>query len=82
MTVYVDEAKHPLGRMLMCHMMADTHEELMAMATKIGVQHKWLQKQGQWHEHFDISKGKREQAIKHGAVPITSREMVLMFRSR
>ena len=82
MTVYVDEAIHPYGRMLMCHMVADSREELFAMADAIGVARKWLQKKDQWHEHFDISKGKRAEAIKRGAIPITSRELVRFLRAR
>ena len=76
MTVYVDDMyKYPIGqfgRMKMSHLMADTHEELVEMADKIGVQRKWIQYEGQgrYREHFDIAKGKRELAIKHGAEPI------------
>lgn len=42
MAVYVDPAQHPFGRMIMCHMWADTLDELLAMADRIGVQRKWL----------------------------------------
>lgn len=76
MTVYVDEAIHPFGNMLMCHCWADTLEELLAMVDRIGVQRKWIQghpvlsfgkhKKASW-VHFDISKGKRDLAIKAGA---------------
>lgn len=44
MAVYVDEPIHPFGRMLMCHMWADTLDELLDMADRIGVQRKWLQR--------------------------------------
>lgn len=80
--MYVDAAQHQFGRMLMCHMIADTKEELLEMADKIGVQRKWIQKEGTRWEHFDISKGKREEAIRHGAIVITTRQLVEKIRAR
>ncbi len=82
MAVYVDPPKHPYGRMLMCHMMADTSEELLAMADKIGVARKWLQKAGTVYEHFDISKGKRDEAIRAGAIEAQSRDLGMLIRNR
>ena len=77
MAVYVDPAAHPFGRMIMCHLWADTLEELLDMVDKIGVQRKWIQghpelsfgkhRNASW-VHFDISKGKRALAVKHGAI--------------
>lgn len=63
------------GRMKMSHMMADTKEELLTMADKIGVNRKWIQKEGTPSEHFDVSMSARKKAIEYGAKAITLREM-------
>lgn len=74
--VYIDNFNAPFGRMVMCHMVADSTEELLAMADKIGVQRKWLQDAGTRHEHFDVCLQKKALAVKRfGAKAITWREM-------
>ncbi|MCR6672172.1 DUF4031 domain-containing protein [Devosia ginsengisoli] len=52
MSVYVDDMEASFGRMKMCHMWADTLDELLAMADLIGVQRRWLQRpSGSWDGH-------------------------------
>lgn len=69
MACYVDPAVHPFGRMVMCHLWADTEAELMAMVDKIGVSRKWVQRppKASWL-HFDIAKSKRALAVAAGAI--------------
>lgn len=77
MAVYVDDVRHKFGRMIMCHLWADTEEELLAMVDKIGVQRKWIQghptlsfgkhREASWM-HFDISLVKKAQALAAGAI--------------
>lgn len=78
MAVYVDDMhKHSMGRfgrMKMCHMTADSREELDAMADKIGVARKWIQHPGTSREHYDIATSKRTLAVKYGAIEETMRE--------
>lgn len=72
--VYVDDMRAPFGRMLMCHMVADTVEELNAMADKIGVARKWIQKAEHAHTvHYDICLSMRAKAVKLGAIEVTWR---------
>lgn len=76
MTVYVGPSLYPLGRMVMCHMVADTPEELHAMAKQIGVR-KWFQTgESGRHPHYDISKTKRKLAVHFGAVETDERRVV------
>ncbi|SPA44653.1 DUF4031 domain-containing protein [Cupriavidus taiwanensis] len=82
MAVYVDDMEASYGRMVMCHMLADTTAELLAMADKIGVQRKWLQKAGTHHEHFDIAKSKRALAVQHGAIEIDRAGLVEILKKR
>jgi len=70
------------GRMKMSHMMADTTEELISMATKIGVNPKWIQNAGTSREHFDVCMSKRKKAIQFGAKEISWRELGEMVLNR
>lgn len=80
--VYVDDMAADYGRMKMCHMIADTPEELLAMATKIGVAHRWIQNKGTYREHFDICISKRKLAVAAGAQEITLLELGRRLRSK
>ena len=75
MAVYVDSARIPYGRMLMSHLMADTSEELVAMAETLGLD-RWIQYVGTAQEHLDVSQTKRLEAINLGAQPVHPRVLV------
>ena len=82
MAVYIDDFNYLYGPMLMCHMMADTTDELLEMVDKIGVKRKWIQYPGTPKEHFDICLTKKKKAIALGAIEVTSRELAEMARLR
>lgn len=82
MSVYVDDMYAPYGRMKMCHMAADTTEELLAMADRIGVARKWLQHPGTRREHFDICMSKKAKALTLGALHVSQRDMVKIRNAR
>lgn len=82
MPVYVDDwyqqATVPNGGRKVtsrwCHMMADTREELDAMALQIGLRLQWRQESGSVIEHYDLTESRRAAAVRAGTVEITWRE--------
>lgn len=82
MAVYVDDMAAPFGRMIMSHMIADSHEELLRMADALGLQRRWIQHAGTYREHFDVSRQKRAQAVRLGAIEVTQRELVAKLNER
>lgn len=80
--VYIDNMDALYRGMLMCHMIADSTEELLEMADKIGVQRKWIQDAGSYNEHFDICQSKKAKAIRLGAKAITMMELGRMLAKR
>ncbi|MEX3967319.1 DUF4031 domain-containing protein [Paraburkholderia sp. EG286B] len=82
MSVYVDDMRAAYGRMVMCHMIADTDEELHAMADRIGVARRWWQAPPKHDSHYDIALSKRAIAIAAGAIEITWRQCGAMAMRR
>ena len=66
----------------MCHMVADSRAELDAMADRIGVARRWIQKAGTPREHYDICLSKRALAVQAGAIEITGHELGLRLMAR
>ena len=82
MAVYVDDMEAPYGRMKMCHMLADSDEELHAMADRIGVARRWHQAPPKHSSHYDIALTKKALALDAGAVAITWRQAGAMNARR
>lgn len=78
MTVWVDRARNPFGRMVMCHMIADNLLELHEMATAIGMRREWFQPGS--FPHYDVSLTRRARAVALGAVEVDLRAVPAIMR--
>lgn len=69
MTVYVDDVRHRFRQMWMCHLWADSVNELHAFAAALDLNAEWFQRppKASW-AHYDISLSKKAQARAMGAV--------------
>ena len=70
MTVYVDNARLPFGRMKMSHLWAFDKAELLRFAQEIGLKRRWMQG-GARHIHFDVCESMRKKAVEAGAIEVT-----------
>jgi hypothetical protein len=81
MTVYIDDMyRYSVGEfrgMRMSHMIADSDDELHAVAMVIGMKAEWFQ-----GDHYDVPLPRRALAIEAGAVEITYRQAGAMRRRR
>jgi hypothetical protein len=80
-SVYVDAPIYGYGRMKMCHMLADSPDELHAMADRIGVARRWFQQPPRasfWH--YDVCKAKRALAVAAGAIECDRAALVAALR--
>jgi len=70
MSVYVDDAVHAWRGQRWAHLMADTLDELHAMAQRLGIPRRAFQNKTSG-AHYDVTTELREQAIALGAIAIS-----------
>ena len=80
--IRVDNGHHPLGRMIMCHLIADSPRELQEVADRLGLRRSYIQYPGTWKEHLDVSRSKRAEAVRLGAREISQKELTLILMAR
>ena len=78
MAVYIDDAVHAWRDKRWAHLLADTLDELHAMAARLGIPRRAFQNKLSG-AHYDVPSELRDQAIAYGTVPIsrhTHRELL------
>ena len=76
--MYVDSARNPYGRMLMCHMVADGVGELLEMADRIGLARRHFQRGS--FPRFDLSQSNRSRGVSAGAIVVDRHGLVAVMR--
>jgi hypothetical protein len=77
MAVYIDETRLWVGSQdtPWSHLFADTDDELHAFAAKLGLDSECFELgKHPWLNHYDVTAGKRQQAIRLGATPVALRQ--------
>ena len=59
-----------------CHLMADTVDELHEFAETIGMKRSWFRVSNSGLPHYDLTRGKRKQAVKSGAIEIDNNQVL------
>lgn len=85
MACYVDAAREYPNAGLrftrFCHLLADTPDELHAMADQLGIPRRFYQDHP-WRWHHDLPAHLRERAVELGAKELTVREVGGLLRAR
>jgi hypothetical protein len=79
MPVYIDKANLNYRNMKMCHMIADTEEELHIMAAKIGMKRAWFQANASF-PHYDVCLMRKKKALEYGTIEVDRRTLVYKMR--
>ena len=78
MAVYVNKLRRRFGGLSLCHLLADSLDELHAMATRIGLEPSLFNRDR--IPHYDLSLTKRREAISAGAVEIDRQQLAVLMQ--
>ena len=86
MSVYIDTMQPCMTNSkwrheTVCHLMADSLEELHEFADSIGLKRSWFQSSARF-PHYDLTEGKRNIAVKKGAIEKHPVELLTYFKMK
>lgn len=69
-----------------CHLIADSLDELHGFAKRLGLRYEWFQRDkanggSSTLPHYDLTVGKRAEAVRIGAIELTREQMVERIRA-
>lgn len=76
--VYVDKQRNAFRGMVLCHMLADSEDELHNMARQVRMKREWFQNSRV--PHYDICMERRAMALAKGAIEIDRGRTVQLMR--
>jgi hypothetical protein len=76
MAVYVNKLRPRFGGLSLCHLLADSLDELHAMAARIGLEPSLFNLE--IIPHYDLSRAKRQRAIAAGAKVIDRQQLAML----
>lgn len=87
MAVYVDALQvwpnaRGIFRAGSCRLAADTLDELHKFAARLGMRRAWFQPGNGRHPHYDLVKSRRDKAVALGALEVSGRDLVLLWRAQ
>lgn len=78
MAVYVHDGRHRFSRYMTGLMLADSLDELHAMADRISVPRGWFR--SRWLPHYDLPHAMLKRAVAAGARPVAWEDMFAVVR--
>jgi len=79
MAVYIDNLRDYGWRHgPSCHLIADSLEELIEFAVRLGMKKEWFQPKSS--PHFDLNAEGRKTAVENGAIELSQRDFVAKLR--
>lgn len=78
MTVFIDDIAISKDDRVWYHLMSDTDgDEIHNFANRLGLKRSWFHV-----DHYDLTEGKRQQAIRMGAKPAKAIDLVAIRKAR
>ena len=82
MSVYIDTLMNPYKGKKVCHMIADTEDELISMILTVGGKMENQLDAGTADSRFDVNERQRELALENGAIEISKSHLAKICKER